>query len=61
MALSHYQVDPVTGFVSPDPLPLQLPSAYAAWDAVAHNIAWHKAETADESDACGGPEQSVQE
>ncbi|WP_396205120.1 hypothetical protein [Gemmatimonas sp.] len=38
MALSHYQVDPVTGFVSPDPLPLQLPAAYAAWDAVAPEL-----------------------
>lgn len=34
MALSHYQVDPVTGFVPPVPLPTQLPPAYAAWDAL---------------------------
>lgn len=38
MALSHYQVDPVTGFVPPIPLPLQLPAEYAAWDALAPEL-----------------------
>lgn len=34
MTLSHYQVDPVTGFVPSVPLPLQLPDAYALWDGL---------------------------
>lgn len=34
MMLSHYHVDPVTGFVFPVPLPLRLPDRYARWDAL---------------------------
>lgn len=34
MTLSHYHVDPVTGFVPPVPLPSRLPDAFARWDAV---------------------------
>ena len=34
MTLSHYHVDPVTGFVPPVPLPLRLPERYAPWDAL---------------------------
>lgn len=34
MTLAQYHVDPVTGFVPPDPLPLQLPAPYAPWDAL---------------------------
>lgn len=36
--LADYRVDPVTGFVAPTPVPLQLPAAYAAWDALAPNL-----------------------
>lgn len=34
MALSDYQVNPRTGFVSPVPLPNALPPAFAVWDQV---------------------------
>lgn len=34
MTLAHYQVDPITGFVPPVPVPLRLPDDYARWDAV---------------------------
>ncbi len=38
MALAHYHVDPVTGFVPPHPIPDQLPAAYGAWDALVPNL-----------------------
>ena len=38
MTLSHYHVDPVTGFVPPVPLPLQLPDAFARWDALVPDL-----------------------
>lgn len=38
MVLSHYQVDPVTGFVPPQPLPDRLPSAFDAWEALVPSL-----------------------
>jgi len=34
MTLAKYHVDPVTGFVPREPLPLQLPASFAPWDAL---------------------------
>lgn len=36
--LDRYQVDPVTGFVPPVPLPRRLPATYAAWDALVPDL-----------------------
>jgi indoleamine 2,3-dioxygenase len=38
MTLSHYHVDPVTGFVPPVPLPTRLPDPFASWDALVPDL-----------------------
>lgn len=38
MTLSHYQVDPVTGFVPPVPVPARLPEVFAPWDALVPDL-----------------------
>ena len=41
MSLARFGIDPVTGFVPPEPIPATLPPGGAAWDALVPNLSAH--------------------